>query len=150
MEGKVIAKRSFWDDEHHNIFTANTIEVYKVFNGEVVSEEIEVLTRGGIVGLEAQVDHPSLQLSLHESGVFFLQENKVNTKANRTESSPVFQPTAVPQAFVKYDFTGTANDPFHRNTPNIEQELYRAIEKEVGQSWSRNSQIQIAKSRSGR
>lgn len=145
VEGKVIAKRSFWDDDQHNIFTANTIEIYKVFNGEVVSEEIEVLTRGGIVGLEAQVDHPSLQLSLHESGVFFLQENKVNTKANRTESSLFFQPTAGPQAFVKYDFlTGTANDPFAKYT-DIEQELYRVIEKEVSQSYQEIAKFKLPK-----
>ena len=32
IEGKVISKTSFWDDNHHNIYTINTIEIYKIFN----------------------------------------------------------------------------------------------------------------------
>jgi len=37
IEGEVMAKESFWDQEHQNIYTVNTIKVRKVFKGESVS-----------------------------------------------------------------------------------------------------------------
>ena len=36
IEGKVISKQSFWDANQQNIYTVNTIEVYKVFKGEIL------------------------------------------------------------------------------------------------------------------
>ncbi len=35
IEGKVIAKRTFWDVDRKSIYTANTVEVYKVFKGVI-------------------------------------------------------------------------------------------------------------------
>ena len=43
VEGKVIAKQSFWDKNRQNIYTVNTIEVYKIFKGQSF-ETIEVIT----------------------------------------------------------------------------------------------------------
>ena len=38
-EGKVIEKKSFWNNEHTMIYTANTIEVYKLFKGNLVEKK---------------------------------------------------------------------------------------------------------------
>ncbi len=38
VEGRVISKQSFWDAENKNIYTANIIEVYKVFKGEQIAQ----------------------------------------------------------------------------------------------------------------
>ena len=49
VEGKVIAKQSYWDAKHQQIYTSNTVEVYKVLKGAITTDKIEVLTEGGIV-----------------------------------------------------------------------------------------------------
>ena len=36
VEGKVVSKKAFWDVENKNIYTANVIEVYKVFKGQLL------------------------------------------------------------------------------------------------------------------
>jgi len=76
IEGKVLSKRSFWDAENKNIYTANTVEVYKVFKGEPVSL-IEVITPGGTVGRKAQIVVPSLKLREGDLGVFTLVKHNI-------------------------------------------------------------------------
>src|SRR5688572_14684048 len=44
VEGDVIAQKSFWDSRHQNIYTANLINVYKVFKGGFSGGQIEVIT----------------------------------------------------------------------------------------------------------
>ena len=50
LEGKVLSKKSFWDTKHQKIYTINTIEVFKVFKGEVLPK-IEIITLGGVIGM---------------------------------------------------------------------------------------------------
>ena len=76
IEGKVLSKRSFWDAENKNIYTANTVEVYKVFKGELDSL-IEVITPGGTVGRKAQIVIPSLKLREGDLGVFTLVKHNI-------------------------------------------------------------------------
>ena len=45
VEGIVIAKELFWDSKHQNIYTKNTVEVYKVFKGKVFTQ-IVIITKG--------------------------------------------------------------------------------------------------------
>lgn len=135
VEGKVISQNSFWDEPRQNIFTANQIEVYKVFAGEVTAREIKVITRGGRVDLEAQIVQPSLQLSIGETGIFFLKKEIPPTLTSNQKSGEIFQPFAGAQGFVKYDFMeASAHDPFGKYH-DVEKDLYRAIEKEVGQAY---------------
>ena len=65
LEGKVLSKKSFWDTNHQKIYTINTIEVFKVFKGEV-SPKIEIITLGGVIGMDAQIVYPSLKLNIDE------------------------------------------------------------------------------------
>ncbi|WP_081988247.1 T9SS type A sorting domain-containing protein [Psychroserpens jangbogonensis] len=107
IEGKVIAKTSFWDANQENIYTTNTIDVYKVFKGESLTT-IEIITRGGTVGLEAEIVTPSLQLGLYDIGIFTLHNNNVNIN-----STSAFQPFSEAQGFYKYNtLTNVAANPF--------------------------------------
>ena len=65
LEGKVISKKSFWDANHEKIYTVNTVEVYKVFKGESLPT-IEIITLGGVVGMDAQIVYPSLKLNKND------------------------------------------------------------------------------------
>lgn len=81
IEGKVIARQSFWNDAHTLIFTAHTVELYKSFKGEAPSGTIEVLTQGGIVGNDAVAVSDLAQLSIGDQGIFFLYPNTIQLKS---------------------------------------------------------------------
>lgn len=70
VEGSVISKQAFWGNDG-NIYTKNTVEVYKVFKGAAVST-VEVITIGGSVGFDCQFVTHSLQLKPMDLGVFTL------------------------------------------------------------------------------
>ena len=130
VEGKVISQRCFWDDDRHNIHTANKIKISKSFKGLLLTDEVEILTRGGAVDMEIQKDYPSLQLKKGEVGIFFLINNRENISASLT-GLPVFQPTAGPQGFIMYDKdTGKAFDPFN-TYDDISIDIYNVIEEVV-------------------
>jgi hypothetical protein len=132
IEGEVIAKRSFWDDTRRNIFTANRIKVYKSFKGVLETGEIELITRGGVVDMDAQRDFPSLQVKGEDLGIFFLTDNREDIDSETDPTRPVFQPTTGPQGFIQFDKDyGTAYDPFH--TYNDVPALYAALEKLTGE-----------------
>ncbi|MBL4668339.1 MAG: hypothetical protein JKY30_03655, partial [Flavobacteriales bacterium] len=97
VEGKVISKESFWDANHYNIYTANKIEVYKVFKGSLTTSIIEIITPGGTVGLQRDVVEPSLSLSYNETGIFMLRNNTVNYLT--TNTNPQFEPYSSVQGF---------------------------------------------------
>ena len=42
IEGKVVDRQSYWDDNYQNIYTINTIEVFKVFKGDS-SSKIDII-----------------------------------------------------------------------------------------------------------
>src|SRR4051812_48734117 len=50
VEGRVTDQYSFWNDEHTVIYTANRVHVYKLFKGQLLSADVEVMTQGGSVG----------------------------------------------------------------------------------------------------
>lgn len=50
LEGKVVSQTAYWDDAQTHIYTANIVDVYKVFKGTFHAKRVEIITRGGIVG----------------------------------------------------------------------------------------------------
>ncbi|MFI1772899.1 T9SS type A sorting domain-containing protein [Thalassobellus citreus] len=100
VEGEVISKNSFWDKTKEKIFTSNIVKVYKVFKGQP-EETIEIITRGGTIGMQNQLIVPSLKLNKGDLGVFTLNDNntiysdKVSNKKNFTVYSSL-------QGFYKY------------------------------------------------
>ena len=59
VEAKVIQKQAYWNDENSSIFTANEIEIYKVFKGQIPSGTHQIITQGGTVGSDRLVVCPS-------------------------------------------------------------------------------------------
>ncbi|MEM9680464.1 MAG: matrixin family metalloprotease, partial [Bacteroidota bacterium] len=108
VEGKVISKKSYWDADYQNIYSVNTIEVYKVFKGQALST-IEVITPGGSVGLEYQIVDPSLKLRPNDIGIFTLVDNTVNVPTNQR----AFESYSDVQGFYKYNvFNNTVVNPY--------------------------------------
>jgi len=102
LEGKVLSKKSFWDTNHRKIYTINTIEVFKVFKGEV-SPKIEIITLGGVIGMDAQIVYPSLKLNIDDTGVFTLYNSKVELESKAVSTKLRFKPYGSLQGFYKYD-----------------------------------------------
>lgn len=112
VEGKVLSKKAFWDVENKNIYTSNVIEVYKVFKGQPI-ETIEVITKGGTVGLSAEIVKPSLKLNVDDIGVFMLYENNINLKSK--SSNKKYKAYGSLQGFYKYNLdSNEAVNPFNK------------------------------------
>ncbi|MCO6499415.1 MAG: T9SS type A sorting domain-containing protein [Vicingus serpentipes] len=99
IEGEVISKTSFWDSSHGNIYTENTVKVYKVFKGNINSSTINILTLGGQVDDVLQKVEPSLQLRSEALGVFYLQQEPASSNIISTP----YTPTNGSQSFIKYN-----------------------------------------------
>ncbi len=130
VEGKVISQRCFWGVTYSLIFTANEIEVYKIFKGNLEAETVEVVTYGGVIGDQALAVHPSLKLQPDNTGIFLIQQNKGSRIASGL--TPVWKSTEVQGGFIKYnERTGQPYDPYGQSFSSKE-DLYQQLENLVG------------------
>ena len=137
IEGEVISKKSFWDEGKNNIYTLNTIKVYKVFKGQVF-KTIDVITLGGVVGLHAEIVTPSLNLTKSNIGVFTLEENS-NIKLNSKSFKKQFKPYSSAQGFYEYSlYQNVASNPF-KSLKGISTSFYDKI-----MSYTKKNYIDIA------
>ena len=126
LEGKVITKKSFWDAENKYIYTANTVEVYKVFKGELLPT-IDIITIGGTVGLTAL--HVSHNLKLHKGdiGVFILEDYDIKNSLSHKSVNKQFRPYGTAQGFYKYNiYDNLAVNPFNTKK-GISSTFYKEI-----------------------
>ncbi|MDD5570656.1 MAG: T9SS type A sorting domain-containing protein [Bacteroidales bacterium] len=144
FEGKVISNSSFWNEEHTNIFTSNFIEVYKVFKGDISTTEVEIITPGGIVGEDMEIETPSLELNVGDVGVFLVQQNTLASSLSGIPENLKFESSyAASQGFIKYDLVEkTANDVFHTYI-NIEIEVYNNIMMQAGRIYKEIKKFNI-------
>lgn len=146
IEGKVISKTSFWDEKQSNIYTSNTIEIYKIFQGDIINlNSVEIITPGGQVGMNMQVVNPSLQLNKGDIGVFFMKKNEIELGNARKENTLYLFPTSAGQSFIKYDFnSGVASGPF-KSYKRINEDIYSVIETTTQKSYNNISSFNFKK-----
>lgn len=136
VEGTVVDRYSFWDAGHKNIYTANLIRVYKIFEGGQNHQWIELITEGGTVGLTMHRSDPSLQVSVGQTGVFMLRLNRVALPdAISGNSYPEFQPVASVQSFLRYDRGENMVYGYFEKYDGIESLLYPKIESYTGKKY---------------
>lgn len=125
VEGKVVNQYSYWNSNHTMIYTANEIELYKIFKGNVTTTSIEIITEGGTVGMNRITVEPTLELTIGQLGMFTCEPvQRVKNDITSRTLLPQFEAFASLQGFVKYDATtGTATDPF-RTYSNVHTEVY--------------------------
>lgn len=134
VEGKVISKRSFWDNNLNNIYTASKVEVYKVFKGNVTTSFIEVITPGGVVGMQKEEVHPSLELNSNDVGIFMLKNNTITT--TNVPTLPKYEPYASVQGFIEYDLLQNTAASAFDSYNNIDIVLYNTISGITNTSFS--------------
>jgi hypothetical protein len=131
VEGKVTEQHSFWNDAHTVIYTSNKVHVYKLFKGQVIQKEIEVLTLGGTVGNKCLKVSDVLQLKKDETGMFFLYENALRPHSPVTKNI-LYDVYSSGQGFLRYDAARKiASAPFARYE-NIEGNLYNQVRQRTG------------------
>ncbi|MBN8704005.1 MAG: PKD domain-containing protein, partial [Bacteroidetes bacterium] len=127
IEGKVIAKKSFWDSKHKLILTKNKIEVYKVFKGTVSGKTIDIITEGGVVGNDMLVVEPSLQLELNDVGVFTCVPTKAKIPFGQKSVATQYDAYASVQGFIKYDLDNLKANSVFDSFNDINSHLYPTI-----------------------
>ena len=84
LEGKVIMKKSYYNQDRSFIYTLNTLEVYRVFKGNISAKTIEVITDGGQIGNEMITAHPSLEFQLGNIGILMLRKGSYQLYSDNT------------------------------------------------------------------
>lgn len=130
FEGMVVAKKSFWNPLHTMIYTANTIQVYKIFKGNIAEKTVEIMTQGGSVGDRAIEVSDLLQLERGRIGLFFCEPNRINLKSPFTERI-LFDVYSSKQGFLLYDLKNDeAFAPF-AHYKKIKDTLYKLIQQKT-------------------
>ena len=78
---RVIGHSSYWDETHSNIYTAHRLEVMSYLKQSSNAQMIQVITKGGVVGEDAQIVFPEVSLSIGKQYCLFL-EKVVTTSIN--------------------------------------------------------------------
>lgn len=119
FQGKVIDKVSKWDDSHSSIYTLNYVKVLDDINGHLGTDTLIVLTSGGTVGLEKQIDYPSLKLGIGDLGLFMVRKSHKMINGY----TQLYETSYLSLGFVEYDLeTDIAYDDFS---------IYEGIDKSL-------------------
>ncbi|TGE14538.1 hypothetical protein [Hymenobacter elongatus] len=135
VEGRPTAFRSFWNREHTSIYTATTIEVYRVFKGEVTGSNVELITYGGWVGETGMSSTTNVKLDEHTVGLFFLKPSQQPSEGSTLASNQVGELAYGQQGFIRY--SGDQAEQYaafskFRVYPDVEKSLYVLLQQETG------------------
>ncbi|MDD7884623.1 T9SS type A sorting domain-containing protein [Flavivirga sp. 57AJ16] len=125
VEGKVISKKPFRGLDN-NIYTVNTVKVYKVFKGEPISY-VDVITKGGTIGLNCQVVTHSLKLNISDLGMFTLYDNNISITEKHKPANKYFSVYSSLQGFYKYNLYNDIALNFFSSKKGIADSFYKEI-----------------------
>ncbi|MGB7394684.1 MAG: matrixin family metalloprotease, partial [Pricia sp.] len=142
VEGKVRSQQSYWDAARKNIYTVNEIEVFKVFQGLRSVGTIDVVTRGGVVGLDSEnpgdlaMDRVSnaLELQIGEMGMFLLQGFPIGLSLEGITSltGTLYRPTEGVLGFIRYDLVVGQAQGIYESYSDIASDLYGQVAEITG------------------
>ena len=131
IEAQVVDQQCLWDANHHNIYTLNTLKVFKLFKGTLKSQTIILVTQGGIVGMEKHMANPSLHLNKSDIGVFLLSDNSIPFN----NYSSLYRPTASFESFIQYDLINSKAFDTDGNFHSINHDLYESIKASTNEAY---------------
>lgn len=109
FEGKVIFSKAYEKADETNIYTTNTIEITKVFKGNLQCGKVELISSGGIVDEKIRTNSHLLSLNEGYTGIFFCGLNQKEepqidyiVEENLEKLAPIFEN----QSFIKYYYEG--------------------------------------------
>ncbi|WP_419211947.1 T9SS type A sorting domain-containing protein [Maribacter sp. X9] len=123
VEGKVISQQGYRDVAGKNIYTVNKVQVFNKFKGILLTQTINVVTQGGVVGLEMEKVSHALELEVGEMGLFVLEALPVTIAV----PGNLYRPVETVLGFLRYDLlTDTATGVFN-TYEDIQGQLYTTI-----------------------
>lgn len=128
------SKHSYWDQNHHNIYTLNVMEAKAYLNGNNNQTEIAIITEGGIVENQAQLTCPETDIIPETDYILFLEaeNHEVDDKRYRSSFPNTVQCRAVAPIQGALPFQdGKYHDVFDAN-PKSEAALLEQIERITG------------------
>ncbi|WP_380285745.1 hypothetical protein [Hymenobacter monticola] len=134
FEGKAIGYHSFWNRAHTQIYTAHTVEVYKVFKGPV-GAQVEIVTEGGTVGQTGMGIIDGFGLGERTAGLFCAVPFREATHRPTVPTDQVYEVVGHGSGFFEYSgippVFNAADTRFVRYT-HIETSLYPLVEQAAG------------------
>lgn len=102
FEGQVIRSDSYWNADSTYIYTSHTVEITKIFKGDLICGTVEVINPGGRVGDTQLMLSHHLTLRTGELGVFFC--NITNMELSQVDFYPETEPTPIEITFSEQGF----------------------------------------------
>ena len=131
LEGLIIDRYAFRGADGRTIYTANLIEVSRVFKGGYTEPTIELITLGGYLGDEGLEVHPELEVHVDNGGIFLLADYHGNRIYAGGKSA--YRPAFGEQSYLPIQPTGGSVGDFTRDFERL-GDAYRFIERTLGTS----------------
>lgn len=87
VSGEVVQQYSYWTESRSTIYTVNTVEVSKIFKSNHSPSYVNVITEGGLVGMDGLIVSHQVRLRKKTKGYFFLQMIDVNLLGYKSEEN---------------------------------------------------------------
>ena len=87
VSGEVVQQYSYWNESRSTIYTVNTVEVSKIFKSNHSPSYVNVITEGGLVGMDGLIVSHQVRLRKKTKGYFFLQMIDVNLLGYKSEEN---------------------------------------------------------------
>lgn len=133
VEGKVTEIKSYRGNDG-KIYTANEIEVFNIFKGNLQSSKITIITLGGTVGNKRETWSHVLELSKYQVGIFFLTPTNRPLSNEIENLKNVYEVYSSSQGFLKYkeneNKVVVATAPFNHYQKN---DIIQTIRQATGQ-----------------
>lgn len=140
IEAEVVAQKGVWNASKTMIYTLNTLKVFKVFKGNSTAQFVDILTKGGTVGLTHDKVSIALDLNIGDTGIFTLAD----TGAKIANDSQAFEVVSSQQGFLRYSkFDGSAGD-FQMKFANINEDVYPFIQGETRSAYQEIAPLQFS------
>ncbi len=130
IEGKVVDQQPFWNPQGTMIYTSNTVEVYKVFKGNLLGSLVEIITDGGTIGNKRVVSTSAMHTAIGETGIFHCYASPITYAGAKTSALYLMEGEA--QGLIRYDLTHRTAHSCTDIYPTITQ-LHAAIHSIAGQ-----------------
>jgi len=131
--GKVIESNSYWDADSSNIYTAYTMEVVCYTKQWDSNNYFDLVLPGGIIGEEAQLNYPYIQLDIGYEYMVAVEDVSLYTLNRRhaRKSTPTFQPYSYVQGIFPMH-NGYYQDYFD-TIPVFEEDFIGLLESITGE-----------------
>ncbi len=106
FEGQVIRAKGYWNNDKTYIYTSLTIDIKKIFKGNLICGKVELINEGGEVGdsISLQISH-NLILKEGQKGIFLCRETTKELPAidyYPEENYQKLEATFNEQGYIKY------------------------------------------------